>query len=351
MTTSYYADLGRLTDLAMSYRSAKPLLAALHYDLFTRIEEGFDKSGTLARRLRLDPSALRRVLDVLVALGWLRKTGERYDNTRAGRRLLVAGGVDYVGDNLKYQEYTWDAWSDLRQVMRTGRPRLGLQDWIKRDFFTADYLKAMGDITRRPARELANSLDLSGVARTLDIGSGAGNFSAAFVEQREGLTAVLLDLPAALSVTKGLLRRHASADRFEFRSANYLVDSFGRDEFDLALISNVARVEDASTNRCLVAKACRALKPGGRLVIHDYAIDKSRTSPKFAALLNVHLLVFTGKGAAYTVGDFRGWLREAGLREVSVKPIAVNSPFPSVAVVGRKPYGAYRNFCRQNTNE
>jgi ubiquinone/menaquinone biosynthesis C-methylase UbiE len=333
---SYYADLGRLTDAAMSYRSAKPLLASLHYDLFTRIEEGFDEVESLARRARLNAPALRRVLDALASMGWLRKRGEKYSNTRSGRRLLVAGGPDYAGDNLKYQEYTWDAWSDLRVVMKTGRPRLGLKDWIERDFFTADYLKAMGDITRRPARELAEALDLRRVSRTLDIGSGAGNFSAAFVERNKALTAVLLDLPAALPVTRSLLKRHPSRDRFEYRPADYLNDEFGRDEFDLALISNVARVENESVNRALVAKAYRALKRGGRLVIHDYAIAPSRTSPTFSALLNVHLLVFTGKGAAYTVAEFRRWMRDAGFRDMQVKPIAIKSPFPSVAVIGRK---------------
>lgn len=336
MNAAYYADLTRITDLAMSYRSAKPLLAALHYDLFTEIANGHDRPGRLAARKKLDEPALRRVLDALVALGWLRKRAGRYANTRAGRRMLVEGSPDYVGHNLKYQEYTWDAWSDLREVMRTGRPRLGLQDWIRRDFFTADYLKAMGDITRRPARELARALDWDGVARTLDVGSGAGNFSAAFVERAPGLTAVLLDLPKALAVTRGLLRPHPAFRRFAFRAADYLTDELGREEYDLVLISNVTRVENEEVNRMLVDKAWRALRPGGRLVIHDYVISRDRTAPKFSALLNVHLLVFTGKGEAYTRDEYRGWMRAAGFRTVTAVPIAAASPFPSWAVIGRK---------------
>jgi SAM-dependent methyltransferase len=337
MSATYYADLSRITELAMSYRSAKPLLAALHYDLFTWIEKGFDDSVRLARRGKLDAPALTRVLDSLVALGWLTKRGSRYANTRAGRRMLVEGSPDYVGHNLKYQEHTWDAWSDLREVMRTGRPRLSLTDWIGRDFFTADYLKAMGDITRRPAAELARKLDWTGVARSLDVGSGAGNFSAAFVERAPKLTAALLDLPKALAVTRGLLRAHPDARRFEFLGANYLTDELGRGEFDLVLISNVTRVEDEAVNRMLVAKAWRALRPGGRLVIHDYVINRARTGPKFSALLNVHLLVFTGKGAACTSGDYRGWMKEAGFKSISAVRIAEASPFPSLATIGQKP--------------
>ncbi|MDE2142133.1 MAG: methyltransferase domain-containing protein [Elusimicrobia bacterium] len=337
MSTAYYADLSRITDLAMSYRSAKPLLAALHYDLFTWIEKGYGDPARLARRRKLDEPALSRVLDALVALGWLRKSGGRYANTRAGRRMLVEGSPDYVGHNLKYQEYTWDAWSDLREVMRTGKPRLGLRDWIGKDFFTGDYLKAMGDITRHPAAELARKLDLSCVRDSLDVGSGAGNFSAALVEREPKLTATLLDLPGALPVTRGLVRSHPAARRFRFRAANYLTDELGREEFDLVLISNVTRVEDEKVNRALVAKAWRALRPGGRLVIHDYVIGPDRTGPKFSALLNVHLLVFTGKGAAYTAGDYRAWMRTAGFKNVVAVPIAERSPFPSLAMIGFKP--------------
>ena len=219
MSVSYDSDLKRLTDLAMSYRAAKPLLAALHYDLFTHVEAEGDPER-LARRLGLDAAALRRVMDALAALGWLDKRGGTYRNTRPGRRLLVSGAEGSVASNLRYQEYTWDAWSDLREVMRTGRPRLGLQDWIRRDFFTADYLKAMGDVTRRPARELARKVGLRGVTRTLDVGSGAGNFSAAFVERRPGLTATLLDLPEALKVTRRLWKEHPSASRFRFKGAD-----------------------------------------------------------------------------------------------------------------------------------
>ena len=336
MSIPFYTDFNKLAELALSYRSAKPVLVALHYDLFTWVEKGFDAPERLARRLRLDARALRIVLDALAALGWLEKRGTHYRNTRAGRRLLVAGSPDYVGDNLKYQEYTWDAWSDLRGVLKTGRPRVDLLGWIRRDFFTADYIKAMGAVTRHPARELARRLSWKGVSRSLDVGSGAGTFSAAFVERAPALEAVLLDLPKPLAVARGLLRGHANRDQLVFKPANYITDSLGDGEYDLILISNVTRVEDEATNRLLVRKAYRALRSGGRLVIHDFTIEPSRTAPLFSALLNLHVLLFTGKGSAYTPAEYASWMRDAGLRSVTKIPIARASLHPSLAVIGRK---------------
>jgi ubiquinone/menaquinone biosynthesis C-methylase UbiE len=335
-TLKYYNDLKKLTDLAMSYRSAKPLLVALHYDLFTAIEQGINSPIEISTRLSLNVNALERVLDSLVALKWLTKKDNSYANTPSGRRLLVAGHKDYVGNNLKYQEYTWDAWSDLREVLRTGKPRLGLKDWIKKDFFTEDYLRAMGDITRYPARELAQKINWSGVSRTLDVGSGAGNFSAAFVEKKPSLVATLLDLPEALKYTRKILRPHRHFSKFSFKAANYHTDEFGENEFDLVLISNVTRVEDERINAMLIKKAWNALRPGGQMIIHDYVINSSRTEPPFAALLNLHLLVFTGKGSVYTQQQYGSWLRSAGFRAINSITIAKQSPFPSRAIIGEK---------------
>jgi SAM-dependent methyltransferase len=333
----FHSDFNELAELALSYRAAKPLLVALHFDLFTRIQEGLDSARALSRRLGLDERAVRILLDALCALGRLEKRGTRYRNTRAGRRLLVAGSPEYMGSNLRYQEYTWDAWSDLRHVLKTGAPRTGLLGWIKKDFFTADYIRAMGDVTREPSRDLAAKLSWDGVRRCLDVGSGAGTFAAAFVDAAPGVTVDLFDLPAPLAVARGLLSGRRRAARFGFREGNYLKDPLGREEYDQVLISNVTRVEDEKVNRMLVAKAFRALRPGGRLIIHDYVIGRDRTAPRFSALLNLHLLVFTGKGSAYTAEEYAGWLKEAGLRSLERIPVCPESLHPSLAVVGYKP--------------
>ncbi|MBI4423531.1 MAG: methyltransferase [Elusimicrobia bacterium] len=333
---SFFSDFNKLAELVLSYRAAKPMLVALHYDLFTHIARRLNTPEELATRLGLDRRAVRLLLDAIVSLGYLDKRGGRYRNTRPSRRLLVSGSPEYVGSSLKYQEMTWDAWSDLKNVLKEGRPRRELLDWIHKDFFTADYLRAMGNVSREPARELARRLTWTGVSRTLDVGSGAGNFSAAFVEACPRVEAVLLDLPKSLAVARGLLSGHPRKDRFRYRQANYLQDSLGIEEFDLVLISNVTRVEDEAANRVLIDKAYRALRHGGRLVIHDYAIEPARTAPRFSALLGLHLLLFTGKGEVYTLQEYRTWLRDRGFQKLYNIKIAAESLHPSFAVVGTK---------------
>lgn len=325
-----------LLGTVLAYRASKPLLVAMHYDLFTALERGTPTAPALARRLKLDGRAVGIVLDAVAALGYLEKSGGHYRNSKLAKDLLVATSPTYRGSNLKYQEATWEAWSDLKKVVKTGRPRRSLLEWIHKDAFTGDYIKAMGDVAREPARDLAGMLALGGVRRTLDIGCGPGVYSAALVAREPRIEAVLLDLPRTLSVTRRLLKAHAHAGRFRYRPANFLKDSFGDAEFDLALLSNVTHCESEANNLKLVEKAFAALKPGGRLVIHDYVSDTRLSSERFSALLAVHLLVFTGRGNVYTLAQYASWLRRKGFKNVFHRRVATGTLYPSVAVIGRK---------------
>ncbi len=331
-----FSELNRLLELAMAYRKSKPLLVALHYGLFEHLDAASSEADALACKLDLDPRALTILLEALVALDLLKKNGARYANTVAARRFLVPRSPDYIGHNLRYQEHTWEAWSELKHVVKSGRPNLALIDWIHRDIFREDYIRAMGDVARWPARDLAAKLDLRDVERTLDVGCGAGTYSAALVDRNPGIEATLLDLPTTLNVTKKLLRAHPHADRLKFHAADFLTDSFGTTNYDLVLISNVTHVESAVNNLRLVEKAWKALVPGGRLVIHDYVANHAITPSKFAAMLSLHLLVFTGKGNVYTLGDYVGWMRGKGFKRITHKPVASGSLYSSVAIIGRK---------------
>jgi SAM-dependent methyltransferase len=330
-----YSDFNQLAEATLAYRGSKALLVALHFDLFSWLERGYDTPRSLSLKLSLDSEALRTLLNAISALGYLRRRGERYENAPLARKFLVAHSPLYKGNNLKYQEQTWDAWSDLRHVVKTGKPRRSLQQWLRKETFTQDYIKAMHDISREPARELAGKLDWRGVERFMDVGSGPGAYSAAFVERSPKTEGTLFDLPDSLQIARTFLKRHPRRDRFVFRPGNYHQDGFGRDDFDLILLSHVTHNENPATNLKLLRNAHRALRPRGKVVIHDFVLDPAGGAPKFSALFALHMLVFTGVGNVYTLKEYSGWMRQAGFKNIRRIPIAQGSINASVALVGQ----------------
>ncbi|MBI2789758.1 MAG: methyltransferase domain-containing protein [Elusimicrobia bacterium] len=327
----------RLIDEIMGYRKAKILMVAAYLDVFTPLVSP-KSSDELARTLALDARALEILLDALAAMGYLRKRGWHYANAPISSLYLVRGQPGYMGDNLKYQEMIWDAWGDLKHSLSKGGAVRPLEYWLlRRKGFTQEYIRGMDNIARGPAAEVAARVAPSPGARLLDVGAGPGTYSLAFLRADPEMTATLLDLPSTLKVTRKVLAEHPRlAARTRLKAGNYRDASFGREEYDLVLLSHITHDESPEVNRRLIEQSMSALKPGGRIIIHDFMLDAGRVAPVFGALFSVHMLAYTEGGRTYTAGEYAKWLRRAGFRRLKNHRIAVKSRNSSRIIIGVK---------------
>jgi ubiquinone/menaquinone biosynthesis C-methylase UbiE len=158
-------------------------------------------------------------------------------------------------------------------------------------------------------------LDLGGVTRMLDVGGGSGAYAMACVRARPGLEAVVFDLPEILPITRRYVEEAGLADRVTLVAGDLTTDDLGRD-FDLVLVSSIVHSFPLEENRRLVAKAARALRPGGQVVVRDFLMEEDRTGPLSSALFALNMLVGTEAGDTYTESEIRDWMEAAGLRDV-----------------------------------
>ncbi|MCR4295201.1 MAG: acetylserotonin O-methyltransferase [Elusimicrobia bacterium] len=337
MKTSPPVTADRLIDEIMGYRKAKILMVAAYLDVFTPLTAP-RSAADLARRLKLDARAVEILLDALTAIGYLRKRGLHYANAPIASLYLVRGRPGYMGDNLKYQEMIWDAWGDLRRSIGKGGAVRPLEYWLLRHKgFTQEYIKGMDNIARGPAAEIAALAAPAPGSRLLDVGAGPGTYSLAFLRANPEMSATLLDLPSTLKVTRRMLAEQPLlAARTRLKAGNYRKASFGREEYDLVLLSHITHDESPEVNRRLIAESRRALKPGGRIIIHDFMLDPDRVQPVFGALFSVHMLAYTEGGRTYTAAEYAGWLRRAGFSRLMERPIAVESRNSSRILIGVK---------------
>ena len=94
---------------------------------------------------------------------------------------------------------------------------------------------------------------------------------------------------------------------------------------DLAELGAVAPfvLHDFAPDRAreILDRVVAALPRGGRVVILEIVPDDERRSPPLAVAFAVAMIVNTAGGDAHTVPQYRAWLEEAGLVDVTVTPI------------------------------
>lgn len=332
------AGIRYLIGKVMDYRVAKVLLVATDLRVFTALSRGGATAAELAADLHSDPRATRILLDALVAIQLLNASAGRYTNSEVADRFLVEGRPDYKGNNLRYQEKIWSFWSQLGDVVRTGRPARTLGDLLSgaEPGFQTSYIRGMHDIAREPARVVASLLQLPSGARILDVGGGPGSYAMALLEANPGTSADILDLPATLAVTRSIVAGSPVAGRIGLLDGNYLTGELPGG-YDLALLSHITHDESPEANRALFARVRRALSPGGRIAVHDFVVDDSRAAPAFSALFAVNMLVYTEGGATYSTSEYRAWLMEASFEDlVEHEVLKGRVDNPSWLVVGAR---------------
>ena len=102
-----------------AFMESRVLLTALELDAFTAVGAG-STAAAVASASGTEPGATRRLLDALVALGFLEKRGDAFANAPLAARFLAKGSADDARDALKHNLSLWRRWSTLTDAVRAG---------------------------------------------------------------------------------------------------------------------------------------------------------------------------------------------------------------------------------------
>jgi len=318
-------------EMASAFRRSRVLLTAVELDLFSALGPASRPSSEVAGAIDCDPRATDRLMNALVAMGLLQKSGERFANVPDGLRFLARGSPDYLA-GLMHSANLWDKWSTLTDAVRAGgsvQPagRAGRgEEWIRA------FISAMHDRARLRAESLVSLLDLGGVRKVLDLGGGSGGYAAAVVRAGAGITATVFDRPEVVPLTRRFLDEAGCSDTVQALAGDFHTDDLGSD-YDLVLISAVLHSNTPVQNCALLARAASVLNPGGRVVIRDFIMGPDRTVPLRGALFSLNMLVNTAGGDTYTEEEYRAWMKDAGL--VSIRREETSDG--DAVMIGTKP--------------
>ena len=322
-------SVSEIVALASAFYGSAVLIAALEIGVFGAIAEvggAIDLMG-LANELNVPPRGLRLLLDACVAEGLLGKQEETYFNTEAGRLALVPGGPADLSKAVRYNQDVYPAWGRLAQLVRTGEPveppQLHLGDDPER---TRRFALAMRGRAQAIGRGVVPMLDLEGCTRLLDLAGGPGTFAEMIVKANPGLTCVTVDVPAVSAVARECVAEAGLADRIECRAGDYHTDDYEPEAYDAVTIFGALHQESPEQICDILARAHRALKPGGRIFILDLMTDRTRTAPAFSALFAVNMALTTANGWVFSEDDLRRWLVETGFDPGEAHPVPPPMP-------------------------
>jgi O-methyltransferase involved in polyketide biosynthesis len=141
-----------------------------------------------------------------------------------------------------------------------------------------------------------------------------------------------VDLPGVLAVTQKITQQFGVAGQFTCVGKDIFQDEFGSG-FAIATLGHILHMAGPDKNRSLLKRIFSALAPGGTLVIGEFVVNEDRTGPIEPLAFAVNMLVHTEQGDAYTLGEIRSWLQEAGF--VNIRTLA--APAPSPLILADKP--------------
>jgi SAM-dependent methyltransferase len=303
--------------------------------IFTALAEGPKTLDELADAIGASTQGTSAVVDVAVTLGWLEFGDGRYrTGALAGRWLDQDSDFDFTPALLWAHELT-NVLYDLPQAVRDGKPATSLWErWADDPDSGRDFSAYMKIKSRLTVAQIVDAVTLpEGAARLLDLGGSHGLHAMAFCERHPGLSATILDLPEALAATGEAIEAQGLADRITLRSGDFLKEEIAGPEagdgYDTILLFEIVHNHTDEENRDLIARAARALRPGGRIVILE-DVRGEELEPHNTAF---SLAMFACSGdRTYSLPEISGWLNDAGLHAVE----QIRLPSSVSLVIGAK---------------
>lgn len=292
---------------------ARAVMSATRFGLFEALAAEPATAEQAAARSGTHPGATAALFGALAAAGYLTARDGRFALTSVARKWLLRDSPSSLVDNVLFRELEWEWMGRLDEFVATGRAvdfHAGLDErgWDL-------YLRGMRSFARVVAGEVARKTPVPpGAGALLDLGGGHGAFAAALCRRWPGLTATILDLPRALEQAAPLHAEEALGERLRVWPADAREADLGTARWDVILISQLLHHLDEPACRELVARAARALKPGGVLVVQD--VDRPARPGDGGGLAALGHLYFalTSHAGAWSFAEIAGWEREAGLR-------------------------------------
>jgi ubiquinone/menaquinone biosynthesis C-methylase UbiE len=319
----------RLMQLAWGYAPPLILEAALEHHVFDHLEAKPLTLQELVSATGASSRGLKAILNALVGLEFLTRSGERYALTPESATFLVSSKPSYRGGLFRHiSKQLIPTWLPLTDIVRSGRPADSVNEATHGADFFADFVESLFPLSYGPAQKLGEHLGVPSarhLVSVLDLAAGSGVWGIALAQQSPQVKVRAVDWPQVLKVTEKVATRHGVNARLTTVPGDLLEADFGRGHH-IATLGHILHSEGRERSRQLLRKTFDALAPGGTIAIMEFLVDDDRTGPPVGLLFAVNMLVHTQAGDTFSFEEISSWLDEAGFSNPRLLEVPAVSP-------------------------
>lgn len=322
-----------ILQIGFGFWTSKTLLSAVELGVFSQLADSPKSGPELQEALGLHPRATFDFLDTLVALGLLEREGSgesaRYANTPATAVFLVKFSPQYVGGILEMANARlYRFWADLTTALKTGLPQNEIKETGKSMFeaLYADparleqFMEAMSGISMGNFIAFAEKFDFSNYKTLADIGGATGQLSTIIAARHPHMRCQSCDLPEVQPIAERRVRAQNLDGRVTAETIDFFADEFPK--ADVITMGMILHDWNLENKKMLIAKAFRALPPGGAFVAIENIIDDERRQNAFGLMMSLNMLIEFGEAFDFTGAQFAAWCQEAGFSRCEIIPLA-----------------------------
>ncbi len=319
--TAVRPDTTRLQGIARAYTQSAVLFAALDAELFTHVHNGAATEQALVDATGLRTIDVHRLVSCALSMDLLRWSdhapGTILVNAPDVDAFLVKGNARYAGPWMTFTRPDVPRWFEMTELMRSERgTHLGMYEQLTVDA-AKKYHQATSSIGFGAARRFVKTVDLSGRRHLLDLGGGSGAYSITAVERFAGLRATVLDLPPVVVASKEYISDAGLSDRVDTVGADFTIGEFPG-PVDVVVMASNLPIYNGDVITGVVARAFRALEPGGEMHLIGEMLTDDRTGPIDAAMWGMNELICGSLGRSHTEGECVGYFETAGFEDVQI---------------------------------
>ncbi|MFO1066295.1 MAG: methyltransferase [Pirellulales bacterium] len=292
------------------------LKAARETGLVDVLRDGQRELDELAEQCSCDSAAIANLLRVLIAIGLVEHYGEFFALSQAAR-LMIGPDTDMGAE----------VYRDLSAFMRSGegtgsideyRRRISARQWTH----TGAAVQA-AEVLRigPPEASESNTVEPEGSGsqrrrglKVLELGSGAGVWSAALAYRDPTLTVTAVDDGLSLHHCRQTYDSIDLLSRLTTIDDDYRTWDVPLGEFDLVVIPEILQLESDADAVILLGRACDALRVGGEIVILE-TLNEADGPRLPLATQAFELAIAAQSGRQRTASQIQQLLRGAGFAD------------------------------------